>query len=337
MVLPTTYASAFALLLLSLVCFTLWPNLYKRVEARWRYELFALDFALTAFVFALVAAYTLGTFGSEMSFTDRMLVAGRSAEVWIIGAGVIFAFSNLMLLATISLLGLAAGELLTFGTALALVALLHLKSGQGAVFSAGIALLLLCIVSAVLASRPSGANEAKPRYRNPRAARTKGAILAVLGGLTLGATESVLRLIADPEFGPGPYAILLMLSIGLLVSTPLFNFFFMNIKVTGDPISFRSYKAGIWRQHAPGVVSGLLWSIGVLAVLLAMSVTGDQAPGSASILVFPFGSVLICSLLGWLYWKELTGKPGMASMWLGAGLVAFGAGLVALGAGFQSR
>jgi len=249
----------------------------------------------------------------------------------------IFALSNLMLLATISLLGLAAGSLLTFGTALALLALLHFKSGEHVLFSAGILLLLFCAASAVLASKPAGSSGGKPSYRDPRTRCIKGTILAILSGLTLGAVESVLRLVADPEFGPGPYAILLMLSIGLLVSTPLFNFFFMHIKITGDPINFGDYTAGRFQQHLPGIVSGLLWSISVLAVLLALSITTDQAPSSASILIFPFASVLICSLLGWFVWKEYTGKRRTASIWVGVSMVSFAAGLAAFGAGLQLK
>ena len=55
-------------------------------------------------------------------------------------------------------------------------------------------------------------------------------------------------LTADPEFGPGPYATILMLCLGLVVATPCLNFFFMHIKITGEPIGFRSYLQPV-QQH----------------------------------------------------------------------------------------
>ncbi len=336
MVLPTTYLSSLLLLLLALGCLSFWPNLYRTSEAGWRFELFSLDFALGAFLFAILAAYTLGMLGPAISFTDRMLVAGRSAEIWIIGAGMIFIFGNMLLLASITLLGMAVAFPLVFGTAILAVALLHLDVLHPALPWTTILLMLLAIWLAFRANQGRVAATKKSLPRNRQNAHIKGAILAVLGGAAIGGVQAILRLISDPEFGPGPYATLLMLSIGILVATPALNFFFMNIKITGDPIQFRSYGLGGIRQHTAGVVSGVIWALGALSVMLAMSVTGDQAPNPATVLIVPFLFVAVCALLGRFRWKEFSLAPAGSRLWLGLSVFAFVAGLAVLGAALPS-
>jgi glucose uptake protein len=335
MVLPTSYASAFILLLLSLLCFSFWPNLYKALEALWRFELFSLDFAFGAILFSLVVAFTFGVLGREMSFTDRMLVAGRSAEVWIIGAGILFAFGTMMLLASITLLGIAGAFPLVFGLLGAIIAALHFSSLHPVLLSIGMLCMLLCIALALLANNARILAARKSLSASRQNAHIKGAILTVLSGLAFGGVEAVLRVTSDPEFGPGPYATLLMLSIGMVLSTPAFDFFFVNIKTVGDPIRINHYKFGSLRQHAVGFASGAIWALGALFVMLAMSYTGDHVINPALILIVPFISVLLCAWLGRRRWREFASAPQSAKTWLMASLASFTLGLVVIGLGLR--
>jgi hypothetical protein len=310
-VVPTTYTSSLLLLLLSLICFSIWPSLYKSSEATWRFELFALDFAFGGLLFGVLAASTLGILGPEMTFSDRLVIAGREAEIWVIGTGFVLAFANLLLLASITLLGISVAVPLTLGMAAVLIALSHfLSSPMRTVMAIAIVLLLASVLAGIrversLITRP----KRTASLSNEETQRTKGRILAILGGCALGLVHWLLKRTSNPDFGPGPYATVLLLFVGVLISTPLFNFFFINIKVTGEPIGIRTYISRGIRPHAKGFVNGIIFALGALAVLLALNAQGDQAPQPALILIIPFLSSLACVWLGVRIWKEFSTAP----------------------------
>src|SRR4051812_7928377 len=77
MILPTTYAAALILLILSMVCWDSWANALKLVGERWRFELFYFDYSFGVLAASVVAAFTFGTLGADMTFQDRLLVAGH--------------------------------------------------------------------------------------------------------------------------------------------------------------------------------------------------------------------------------------------------------------------
>jgi glucose uptake protein len=101
LVLPTTWLSALFFLVLSFICLGSWANTFKASGSRWRFELFSIDFAVGALIFSLLAAYTLGTLGADLGFSDRMLVAGRTNQALGIAAGALFALGNMLLLAAV--------------------------------------------------------------------------------------------------------------------------------------------------------------------------------------------------------------------------------------------
>ncbi len=318
MVIPASFASALTLLLLSLLCFSIWPNLYFASLPGRRFELFSLDFSVGAFLVALLAASTLGTFGSEMSFTDRMLIAGRAASVWLVGAGVIFALANMLFLVGIQLLGMAGGFAITFGTAVMFTALLRLYPIHSLLFAAAAAFLMLSAIAGI-AGRSRGNS------------RTKGISLALAGGIGLGGMQAILKITSDPEFGPGPYATILMLSLGILIATPALDFFFMHIRIIGAPIGFRHYLQGGMQAHRPGVLGGAIWAAGALAWLLALSATVERTPGAALDFLIPVASVLVCMALGVFGRTKGPATNRGPRLWLFVALAGFAAGWVLLG------
>ncbi len=332
MVFPTSFASAVLLLLLSFLCFSIWPNLYKRSERRWRFEFFSLDFSLGAILLALLTAYTLGTLGPEMSFTDRMLIAGRAASVWVIGGGAVFALGNMLLLVSITLLGMAPAFAASFGTALGVTAAIYIGHSHPLLLSGVAVCLLLCVVFGLMAGRIVSQPVKQPVARSQRAGPVAAMSLAILSGLALGGLQYVLKGTADPEFGIGPYASTLMLAIGILISTPALNFFFTNIRLTANPISVKLYVQGGLKRHVPGFISGVIWALGTLAVLAALSTpAADEAPSALLIFVFPVSSVVVCILLGLFRWKEF--PASRPRTWLFLSIVSFAAGCAFFGSG----
>jgi glucose uptake protein len=324
LVLPTSHASAVALLILALVCFTIWPQLYKRSETLWRFEFFALDFGAGALIFGVIVAYTLGTLGPEMPFTDRLLVAGVITSFWTVGTGALFALANTMLLASISLLGLSVSFLTFFGLSAALAALGHHRTADNILLLySGTAILIVSAALAILipAPMPSAANPRDLRVLRNR--RIKGTALCTFGGLLFGFIQWLLKLISDPDFGPGPYATVLLLSIGIILATPALNFFFLNIKIVDNPAPFSAYWRGRRRQHIAGLTAGGIFAAGALAVMLAVSFTGSDAPREATVYILPFLSVIACAAIGSRYWNEFAARPSRTNRLFGASLICF--------------
>src|SRR5260370_42455487 len=106
MLIPETYASALLLTILSMICWGSWANTFK-LSGKWRFELFYYDYSLGVLLAALLAAYSFGSMGSELSFSDNMLVAGKRNMAWALAAGTVFNLANMLLVAAISVAGIA--------------------------------------------------------------------------------------------------------------------------------------------------------------------------------------------------------------------------------------
>src|SRR3954469_18418950 len=77
MIIPSTYASTLLLLILSMACWGSWANTLKLTGNQWRFELFYFDYSFGVLLASVIAAFTFGTMGADMTFQDRMLVAGH--------------------------------------------------------------------------------------------------------------------------------------------------------------------------------------------------------------------------------------------------------------------
>src|SRR5690349_9601188 len=106
MILPTTYAVALLLLVFSMLCWGSWANTFK-LARNWRFELFYFDYAFGVVIAAVVAAYTFGSMGDELSFMDNLSITGKRQIATAFVAGGVFNLANMLLVAAISLSGLA--------------------------------------------------------------------------------------------------------------------------------------------------------------------------------------------------------------------------------------
>ena len=165
MVLPTTYISTLLLLILSFICLGCWTNTFKLAGPRWRFELFCIDFAIGAALLSVIAAFTFGLLGSDLGFTDRMLVAGHLAQVFLIAAGSIFNLGNMLLLAAASILGTATAFPLAFGVALVISSLLNLRTENEFVLISGIVIVIIAILLDARSLRDS-AHETKATVKD---------------------------------------------------------------------------------------------------------------------------------------------------------------------------
>jgi glucose uptake protein len=118
MILPQTYGAALFLMILSMLCWGSWANTYK-LAGRWRFELFYFDYAFGVVLAAIIYAFTVGSLGFDgFSFLDDLMHAGKRQWMFGLIGGVIFNLANMLLVAAISLAGMAVAFPVGIGTAL---------------------------------------------------------------------------------------------------------------------------------------------------------------------------------------------------------------------------
>ena len=368
MILPTTFISAVLMLVISFVCLGSWVNTFKLTGARWRFELFYIDFAVGAVLVSVIAAFTLGSLGSDLAFTDRMLVAGRAAQVFVIAAGAIFNLGNMLLLAAVSLLGIAGAFPFSIGLALVVASFFRFGHGNAIMLIAGILLMIVAVVldgsacrlrermlskthaapKDAAAQRPvqaataarsaapvSTAAKAAPRTTGKAKARKtgKGLIIGVISGISLGLAYPVAARGLSGDFGLGPYAGMLMIAIGVLLSTIVLNFYFLNIAIEGGPLKYGAYFRGNARQHFLGFGGGALWAAGMLAALLANSAPAQAGIKPTVAIIVPLASVLLVIFWGVTSWKEFSSGSGHSKLALALTTILFLCSVVLLGIG----
>lgn len=339
MLLPSSPSVLYLLIAVACICWGVWPNFIKSAGPRWRFELFYLDFAAGVVMLALAAAFTLGTLGSDLTFSDRLLIAGRTLQVVVFGAGSMFNLGNMLLLAAISLAGIAITVPLSVGVAMLVASLVDLFAHpQGSVLwaSAGMAFILAGVFLDTTAYRALDRDlsikpGAKPRKRITR----KVIFLCVLSGLFLGASFPVLEQGIQGDFGLGPYAALVVFAIGIAVSTLFFNIYFMNIRMVGEQIKLKAYLRGTPKQHLAGFTSGLLWAIGALCCFLCATATPSFGAGQDFSIVIAESGAILCALFGILRWKEFAGAGPKTARYPAAYLACLAAGFALLAIAYR--
>jgi len=347
MITPATYASALYLLILSMLCWGSWANTFK-LSGKWRFELFYYDYALGVLVAAIIAAYTFGSLGSDLSFSDNLLVAGKRNQALGAAAGVVFNLANMLLVGAISIAGMAVAFPVGIGLALVVgVIWNYVLNPQGNVFllAGGVVLVVGAIVVDAIAyttharSRRPAVDPAPAALRSRAKGESrksapgggaKGIVLSLVSGLLMGSFYPLVQMGvgggADAG-GLGPYAVAFWFAIGVFASTFIFNLYFLNLPVEGEPISMTFYLRGTARQHLLGLLGGIIWSTGAIANFVAASTPKDVHVGPAISYAIGQGATMISALWGLLVWKEFAGANARVKLLLAIMLLLFIAGL----------
>lgn len=367
MILPTTYTSALLLLAVSFVCFGVWINTFKLAGPRWRFELYSIDFAVGVLLISVLSAFTLGTLGSDLAFSDRLLVAGRASQAFVFAGGFLFNLGNMLLLAAVSLLGISAVFPVAVGLALIISSLFWFRGANALFLASGLVLMIVTLLVNIAASRMRDAaqrrvsSSAKPSVgvgtsttasagttnvasktglRNPpkppQRKTGKGIFISLLSGAMLGFFYPIAAKGMTGELSLGPYAGILVFSLGMVISTVLFDFYFLNIAIEGERLSSAAYFQGKARQHFLGIAGGALWGIGALAVLLAAAVPTQASVHGMLNLVAPVGSVVLAVCCGVFAWREFKAAPANAKLSLYVASALFAGSLVLIAVGVTS-
>lgn len=181
MFIVNNYPLAVLFCIVTMLCWGSWGNTQKMAARTWRYELFYWDYTIGMLLFSLLAAFTLGSFGSEgRSFLTDIAQVETGKMCSALLGGVIFNASNILLSASVSIAGMAVAFPLGVGIALVLgvvVNYIGAPKGDPVLLFIGVALIVVAVVCNGIAAGRGGGGKESPNH--------KGILLAVLAGVLM--------------------------------------------------------------------------------------------------------------------------------------------------------
>jgi len=303
------------LLVLSMICWGSWANAFSLCRGKYRFELFYWDYAVGVLAASLVLFATMGPGLANL----RDLDPGGNAG-WAVLAGIVFNLGNVLLVAAVSIAGMAVAFPVCIGLALLLgVGLSWWVSPQigGLPLAVGSLLLLLAMGMDAAAYRA---------LTRGRVFSARGVVIAVIGGLFMGAFPPCLQKSLVGAAPLDPYTAALLLAVGIVVCTLGTNRLLMRWPIAGgSAIGMDGYYGAPARHHLLGIAGGAVWAAG--------AVFNSIAAGKVSVAVsyaFGTGGTLVAALWGVLVWKEFRGAPAKSYGYLAGMFVAFLAGIVVI-------
>jgi glucose uptake protein len=336
---PTTLQVSLVLAAAAFACWGSWAILFKAAGPKWRFEHFYFDFAFGGFVASLIAAFTAGSSGEGLTFSDAFLITGRKQWAQAAAAGAIFNLGNMLLLAAVEIAGMAVAIPIAMAVAATVMTARTLIVDRGdnpAMLIGGAVLLLLSVILVGMAAgrraRAAGAAAGGNRKSAKAPGAAKPVTLAAIGGLLIGLAEWPLALARTGigELNMGPYALAVLFTLGILVTAFIYNLYFINLPVHGEPAGFGAYFQGGVGKHLLGILGGAVFAAGVLASFIVAEGRGEAAVSAGLRAILVPASAILAAAWGLLAWREFRGADGQTWAKALLGLVFMAAGLAAV-------
>ncbi len=330
MFIVSSYTLAVVLCFITMICWGSWANTQKIAAKSWRFELFYWDYVLGILLFSLIFGFTFGSTGAVgMSFTESIRQASYSSIINPIIGGIIFNLSNILLVAAISVAGMAIAFPVGVGIAMVLGVLINFiatPKGDPILLFIGVGIVVVAIILDAIAYKKLSLSAKKPS--------TKGIVLSVAAGFLMAwFFRFVASAIAvDPENTYAglseagkltPYAAFFFFVIGIVISNFLFNTYLMKKPIEGEPVNFKQYFQGNFRSHLSGIIGGMVWALGTSLSLLAANMAGYAISFGLG-----QGATMIGAFWGVFIWKEFKGASKQVNQLLTFMFLLFIIGLV---------
>jgi glucose uptake protein len=306
-------------MLFSMLCWGSWANTQK-IDKRWRFELFYWDYIWGLLACALLFGLTVGNIDSASpnSFFRNLSTASARSLLEAFFGGVIFNLGNLLLVAAISVAGMAVAFPIGAGLALVIGAAINYiisPKGNPMLLFGGIALICIAILLDALAYRGLSGGAKATR---------KGVVLSLACGVAVGLFYPfVAKAITGPNH-LGPYTVYFVFALGAMVSNFPMNYGLMRRPVTGQPLRMKDYFKGRTSLHAWGILGGAIWGIGTISNFVASYV---PMIGPATSFSLGEGNTMISAIWGIFVWKEFSGARDRVKILLGIMFLFFVLGL----------
>jgi len=310
---PQTFSLALLMMITSAICWGSWANTYKGVK-NYRFELFYWDYAIGIFLMALILGHTMGATSNDASnIVHNIHSASTSNVMCALVGGAIFNLANLLLVAAIDMAGLAVAFPISIGIALVVGTVLSYglqPKGNAALLGLGV---ICALIAVILDGKAYGS-----LGRAEKSLSRKSVIVCIVSGVLMGLWAPFLTRAMTSQPGTlGPYAAVIFLTLGALLSCFLWNLYFMRHPLVGEPVSFSGFFRGPVSGHLLGVFGGFIWGTGTVFNMVAASLTGvaiSYAIGQSA--------PMVAALWGVFVWKEFAGASSRAKMFL-AGMFVF--------------
>lgn len=306
MVIVESFMLAVTLCAITMLCWGSWANTQKLAGEGWPFQLFYWDYSLGVLLFALLSAFTLGSMGpAGRPFLADLAQADRGALWSAFLGGVIFNVSNILLVAAIGIAGMAVAFPVGVGLALVIgVATSYAAKPDGSPLLIGLGVLAITaaiVLDAAAYRRVASSTAATPRL---------GLALSVAAGVLMGffyqfVVKAMATDFTSPEPGRlGPYAAIAVFSLGLFLSSFLWNTIAMRMPFQGEPVAIGPYFRASPGVHLVGILGGAIWNIG-----MTLSILASGAAGPAISYGLGQGATMVAALWGVFVWREFRTAP----------------------------
>jgi glucose uptake protein len=294
-----------------MLCWGSWANTQKLASKEWRFQLFYWDYCLGVLILTVLFAVTLGSTGSAgRGFFQDLSQASPGYIGYALLGGIVFNLANILLVAAIDIAGMAVAFPVGIGLALVIgvvTTYLAKPSGDPVILFLGVAGVAAAIVVDAMAYRRLPATGQKTTL--------KGIVLSVLCGILMGQFfQFVARSMpdqldqlneADSAGMLTPYTALVFFSLGLFLSSFVFNTIVMLKPFVGEPVPLGDYfTKGNVRLHTVGILGGMIWGVGMSFAIIA----GDRA-GYAISYGLGQGATMVAAFWGVFIWREFKEAP----------------------------
>jgi glucose uptake protein len=258
---------------------------------------------------------------AAVSFFHNLGSAGVRALVDAFVGGIIFNLGNLLLVAAISIAGMAVAFPVGAGVALVIGATLNYivsPVGNPVLLFGGIGLICAAIATNAMAYRG---------LTNGAKASTKGILLSLVCGVVIGMFYPLVAKALIGRNHLGPYTVYFVFTLGAVVSNFPLNYAFMRHPVSGPRLSIRDYARGKSSAHAWGVLGGVIWGVGTICSFVAAY---TPIVGPATAFSLGEGNTMVSAAWGVLVWKEFHGASRRVKQLLALMFFLFVLGLASI-------
>jgi glucose uptake protein len=266
----------------------------------WSFPLFYWDYSIGVVLLSLIFGLTLGSSGIEgRSFIDDMFQGNSTSFLSAFLGGVVFNIANLLIVAAISIAGMAVAFPIGIGIALILGVTINYMAtpiGDPILLFAGVFIVVVAVIIDALAYNRLTSNNYK--------SSSKGIVISIIGGVLMGffyrfVAYSMSADFKNPEEGLfTPYTAVFIFSLGIFLSNFLWNTYFMYKPIQGEKVSYFDYfTKGTTNLHLIGIFGGVIWCIASEKAGYAISYGLGQ------------GATMVAAAWGVFVWKEFKGSP----------------------------
>src|SRR5262245_5971751 len=305
-----------------------WANTQKLAgKEKWPFQLFYWDYAIGVFLFSLVFAHTLGSFGpAGAPARENMHSAAWAFVLPALISGVLFNLANILLVVGIDAAGMSVAFPVGVGLALVIGTVesyVERPKGDPALLFTGVALIVAAMVLSAMAHRRLPAAGAKRPLR--------GVVFSAIAGCLMGFFYPQLTRSISPRFNsegiqPGmltPYVALFCFGVGVLVSNLIWNTVFMR----AGGVTYREYFRARPGLHLLGILGGAIWMLALSFNVLAAGVAGPAISYALG-----QGATLVAAIWGVFIWREFAAAPPGTNKSIAGMFTAYTLGLVLIGA-----